>query len=76
MLSYNQKKVLNDMMTAPMYNGTQQWCDTHTRCDGKINGNWNTNTLKALERKGFITIEQIGGWWNDTIILNGKTNIS
>ena len=68
-LTISQHNVLNDMFHAPVYDGTQQWCDTHKRCDGKINGNWNTHTLRALERKGFIKIHEIGGWWNDTVEL-------
>jgi hypothetical protein len=66
-----QQRVYNDMVNAPMYDGSQQWCDTHKRCDGLINGNWNTNTLKAMERKGVIRIVEIGGWWNDTVELLG-----
>jgi len=68
-LSFAQQNTLNDMKNAPIYDGSQQWCDTHVRCDGLINGNWNTNTLKAMERKGVIRIVELGNWWNDTVEL-------
>ena len=70
LLSEAQYNTLNDMKNAPLYDGSQQWCDTYVRCDGIINGNWNTNTLKALERKGVITIIKVGDWWNDEVKLN------
>ena len=72
-LSSTQEDVLNDMLNAPEYDmGKHQWCDTHIIRDGAdtyINGNWNTTTLKALERKGYIRIVKIGGFWNDIIAL-------
>lgn len=61
------------MANAPEYDmGVHQWCDTHIiREDGEvyINGNWNSTTLRALERKGFIHIVKDGGWWNDIVQL-------
>ena len=70
-LSRAQQVVLSDMMNAPEYNmGKHQWCDTHIIRDGTdtyINGNWNTTTLNALERKGYIRIVKIGGFWNDIV---------
>ena len=67
-LSRAQQETLSDMMTAPVYDGSHQWCDTHKICNtDQINGNWNTNTLKALERKGCITIIKCGDWWNDIV---------
>lgn len=73
-LSRKQQEVFNDIINAPEYDmGSHQWCDTHIiRENGEVyvNGNWNTNTLKALERKGVITIIRIGDWWNDVVQLN------
>jgi len=70
-LTRTQQTVLADMVNAPEYDmGKHQWCDTHIIRDGKetfINGNWNTTTLKALERKGFIRIVKIGGFWSDIV---------
>ncbi|MCK5016102.1 MAG: hypothetical protein KAS32_03440 [Candidatus Peribacteraceae bacterium] len=75
-LSRAQNRVLNDMMTAPEYDmGNHQWCDTHLIQVGNetfINGNWNSTTLKALERKGFISIIKDGGWWSDIIQLKDR----
>lgn len=74
-LSPKQEETLHDMRTAPEYNMAEhQWCDTHVIREGRnvyINGNWNSTTLKALERKGFIDIVKDGGWWNDIISLRG-----
>jgi len=70
-LTRTQQVVLADMVNAPEYDmGKHQWCDTHIIRDGAktfINGNWNTTTLKALERKGFIRIVKIGGFWSDIV---------
>jgi hypothetical protein len=70
-LTRTQQTVLADMVNAPEYDmGKHQWCDTHIIRDGAktfINGNWNTTTLKALERKGFIRIVKIGGFWSDIV---------
>lgn len=73
-LSRAQRETYVDMVTAPEYDmGSHQWCDTHIireesgRVIG-INGNWNSTTLKALERKGYIDIVKDGGWWNDIVI--------
>ncbi len=66
-LTPSQQYTLNDMKQAPLYDGSHQWCDTHIRCDGFINGNWNTHTLKSMERKGVIRIVELGNWWNDVV---------
>lgn len=70
-LSRAQQVTLNDMINAPEYDmGKHQWCDTHIIRDGGfvyINGNWNTTTLKAMERKGVIRIVKIGDFWNDIV---------
>lgn len=67
-LSKPQEKTLNEIYNAPDYDCIKhQWCDTFKREDGLINGNWNTLTLQALERKGFITIVHIGDFWNDLV---------
>lgn len=70
-LSRKQRETLQDMILAPAYDmGKHQWCDTHLIVeDGEtfVNGNWNSTTLKALERKGFIDIVKDGGWWNDIV---------
>jgi len=68
-LSPAQRHTLDDMINAPMYDGSLQWCATRVSCDGLVNGNCNTNTLKAMERKGVIRIVELGNWWNDTIEL-------
>jgi len=72
-LSRAQQETINDMINAPEYDmGSHQWCDTHIIRENDnvfINGNWNSTTLKALERKGFIDIVKIGGWWNDIVTL-------
>jgi hypothetical protein len=72
-LSRAQESTLQDMLNAPEYcMGEHQWCDTHIiREDGEtyINGNWNSNTLRALERKGYIRIVKIGDFWNDIVQL-------
>ena len=70
-LSPAQQKIYNDVINAPMYDPSHQWCDIFrlpydTDC---VNGNWNTNTLKAMERKGIIIIVKLGDWWNDVIKL-------
>jgi len=64
-----QQKTYDDMLNAPDYKGEHHWSDTHKRCDGLINGNWNTHTLKAMERKGVIRVIEYGNWWNDTVEL-------
>ncbi len=67
-LSINQQKTFNEMINAPVYDyANHQWCDCFKRDDGIINGNWNTLTLKALARKGFIEIVKIGDFWNDMV---------
>jgi len=72
-LSRAQQETIDDMINAPEYDmGNHQWCDTHIIRENDnvfINGNWNSTTLKALERKGFIDIVKIGGWWNDIVTL-------
>jgi len=70
-LSPAQRHTLDDMINAPMYDGSHQWCDTFKLPydNSHINGNWNTNTLKAMERKGVIRIVELGNWWNDVIEL-------
>ncbi len=68
-LSPTQQRTLDDMTNAPIYNGSHQWCDTFKLPydNSHINGNWNSNTLKAMERKGIISIIKIGDWWNDVV---------
>jgi hypothetical protein len=67
-LSNPQRNTLNEIKNAPDYDmGKHQWCDAFKREDGLINGNWNSLTLKSLERKGFIEIIHIGDFWNDIV---------
>lgn len=68
-LTLSQRTTLNDIQNAPEYYCEAQWCDTFKRGDGTVNGNWNTLTLKSLEKKGFINIVKVGNFWNDVVQL-------
>jgi hypothetical protein len=53
-LTLRQQLVLNDIHLAPSFNKEPK-ADTF-KFHGLVFGNWNRNTLKALERKGLVDV--------------------
>jgi hypothetical protein len=53
-LTLRQQLVLNDIHLAPSFNKESK-ADTF-KFHGLVFGNWNRNTLKALERKGIVEL--------------------
>ena len=53
-LTLRQQLVLNDINLSPSFNKEPN-ADTF-KFHGLVFGNWNRNTLKALERKGLVEV--------------------
>jgi len=58
-LTLKQQLVLNDIHLAPSFNKEPK-ADTF-KFHGCVFGNWNRNTLKALERKGLVDLVKDSG---------------
>jgi hypothetical protein len=53
-LTLTQQLVLNDIRLSPSFNREPE-ADTF-KFDGVVFGDWNRNTLNALERKGLVDV--------------------
>ncbi len=55
-LNLNQQVTLNDMRKAPRFVESIPEGET-LKWNGLVFGSWNKNTVKSLERKGYVTIQ-------------------